>query len=302
MSLEPVKIALIGLGKMGLNHLNTLLTLRKRGLVSEIALYDIRREAVEELSKRARAKPLENLDQLGEYQPDGVIIATPTSTHLEVTREAVKHTKYILLEKPPAATLEETMEIIRLAEEHGATILVGVIERFNPAVTHMLRYTKIHGDARVSIYGCRTTQLGDRRKDIGALLDLAIHDLYIISELLNLEEMDKKIWKVSFTEPYDLEDAGAIRLSGENTSINLYVSRLHARKIRRLLIGIDDTYILTDMISKTVSVKGPHGRQEYQLMGDSLRNEHNHFIGVIKGLTQPATPIDRVYEVMKILF
>jgi len=291
------RIGLIGLGHMGLNHLKIMLMHRRRGLIEISGIYDIDQEKTGELSQRYRVRAYTSLDELVEDQPDGVIIATPTQTHLEVFREVVEGVKNILVEKPPAATADEAEEMHRLALEKGATVMVGMIERFNPAVVHMLRYTRVM-DRSLIFNSCRTSRPRGRT-DVGVTLDLAIHDLHILSQLVELDDVETGGWRV--VDKDGNEVASNLVLEGGRLRANLYSSYIHGSMVRRIEMLIEDTWIYLDMIGKSVEVYGPGGHQEYSLEGDALRNEHLHFLSVIEGAIEPTTPLTDIIPLMRLL-
>ena len=290
------RIALIGLGHMGMNHLKMLLMHRRRGLVEISGIYDIDQEKATELSQRYRVRAYTSLEELVEDKPDGAVIATPTSTHLEVFREVVEGVKNILVEKPPAATSDEAEEMHRLALEKEATVMVGMIERFNPAVVHMLRYIRVM-DRSLVFTSCRTSK--PRRPETGVTLDLTIHDLHILSQLVGLEGVETGGWRV--VDSMGREVASNLVLRGEKLDANLYSSYIHGSMVRRIDILIEDTKIYVDMIGKKVEVYGPGGHQEYILEGDALRNEHLHFLSVIDGSIEPATPLEDIIPLMRLV-
>jgi len=256
------RIGLIGLGHMGLNHLKIMLMHRRRGLIEISGIYDIDQEKTGELSQRYRVRAYTSLDELVEDQPDGVIIATPTQTHLEVFREVVEGVKNILVEKPPAATADEAEEMHRLALEKGATRPRG-------------------------------------RTDVGVTLDLAIHDLHILSQLVELDDVETGGWRV--VDKDGNEVASNLVLEGGRLRANLYSSYIHGSMVRRIEMLIEDTWIYLDMIGKSVEVYGPGGHQEYSLEGDALRNEHLHFLSVIEGAIEPTTPLTDIIPLMRLL-
>jgi len=299
--MRRLSIALIGLGYMGRLHLQKLLELRSKRLIEDIYVYDVVDELSQKASKEYGLEKLENLDEIGQHKIDGAIIATPTSTHLEVFKTASKYTRHILLEKPPAKTLGETREIIRLARIRDIKVLVGLIERFNPAIEYILNRLDPPIEEWVEVSGCRTTIPGGRRKDIGVLLDLAIHDLYILSRILDFSRARVWRWGSAAYEPPEYEDIGEILIRGDYYNVRLLASRIHSRKTRRLQIKTGEAIIQIDMVQKTVSIYKHNSMETNRLKGDSLMNEHIHFINVIKGVDTPKASLEDVYNIMRLI-
>lgn len=120
-----MKIGIIGLGKMGQNHLNEL---GKNKNFKINALFDM----VE--NKNLNAPFFTNLDEFLNQDNDIIIIATPTNSHLEIARKVFCKCKCVMIEKPLALNLNEINEISNLAKDHDVKVGVGFCERFNPAV------------------------------------------------------------------------------------------------------------------------------------------------------------------------
>src|SRR5665647_1195250 len=130
---KPMRIGLVGLGKMGQNHLRVLSMLNS---VELVFVYDLDATAAVRLAAAYGVKTHADLEQLLP-QVDAVVICTPTVTHGDYIRKAAGHVKKIFVEKPIADSLEEARAVSAFAAEHGLKIQVGFIERFNPAVQQL---------------------------------------------------------------------------------------------------------------------------------------------------------------------
>ena len=180
-----MKIAVIGTGSMGKNHVRVLKNIPE---VNEVIISDINREILEDTSKRfGISKKYQNhIEMLEKEKPDGVIVATPPGSHKKNVLDVIKYETNVLVEKPIAHTIEDAEEMIKAAEKKGVIFTVGHIERFNPVVTKIKDFID-NGDLS-NIYLINTRRVGPFPKRLlgkveGVLIDLAVHDFDIINYL-----------------------------------------------------------------------------------------------------------------------
>lgn len=183
---ERLKVAVIGIGSMGANHARVY---ANRDDVELVGVCDSKPEAVARISHRHRVPGFSSIEELLEKaKPDAVTVAVPTSLHRSVAETVLKAGVHLLLEKPIATTVEEGREIVELAREHGVQLMIGHIERYNPAVQELRR--RLQAGDLGEVYRVEVDRVGPfpaRIFDVGVTLDLAVHDLDIISSLLGAQ-------------------------------------------------------------------------------------------------------------------
>jgi predicted dehydrogenase len=176
----PLRIGLAGLGSMGRNHLRIL---SGREDISLAAIAD----PVAQVLEAAPAGPDtqrfgEPLAMIAEAELDAVVIAAPTTAHLALALAAIDRDVAVLIEKPLAGTIDEAVQIAAAAKRHGVPVQVGHVERFNPAVLELGRL--IADGWLSSIYAIASRRAGPfpaRIRDVGVTVDLATHDVDILS-------------------------------------------------------------------------------------------------------------------------
>ena len=180
-----MKIAVIGTGSMGKNHVRVLKNIPE---VNEVIISDINRKILEDTSKRfGISKSYQNhLEMLEKEKPDGVIVATTPDSHKKNVIDAINAETNVLVEKPIARTIEDAEEMIKAAEKKDVIFTVGHIERFNPVVTKIKDF--IDNELLSNIYLINTRRVGPFPKRLlgkveGVLIDLAVHDFDIINYL-----------------------------------------------------------------------------------------------------------------------
>jgi predicted dehydrogenase len=119
---------------------------------------------------------------LAETELDAVVIASPTTTHLPLALAAVERGIAVLVEKPLAATPADADILVAAATSSGVPFQVGHVERFNPAV---LELGRLLGEGWLStVYAITSRRSGPfpaRIRDVGVTIDLATHDVDILS-------------------------------------------------------------------------------------------------------------------------
>lgn len=178
-----IKVAVIGVGSMGQNHARVYFNSDAAHLM---AVADPLKEQVEKVARHYNAKPyLHYQDLLGQEDIDAVSIAVPTSLHKEVALYALERGKHVLLEKPLASTEEEAQEIILQAQQRQRKLMIGHIERFNPAIQELK--SRLQRGELGEIYKIDVQRIGpfpSRITDVGVIIDLSVHDLDVINYLI----------------------------------------------------------------------------------------------------------------------
>ena len=178
-----MKIAVAGAGVMGRNHIRVCTELEGLEVVGVV---ESNAEAAARIARLFRVRTFETVSRLlGEAKPDILIVATPTSTHFAVAREAIAAGVHVLIEKPIAATVAEGRELVALAAGAGVKLGVGHIERFNPAVRELKKHLDEGELGRVyQIVARRIGPFPPRIHDVGVIVDLATHDVNIMEHVV----------------------------------------------------------------------------------------------------------------------
>ena len=175
------RLALIGLGNIGRVHLANLAGLRG---VEIAAVFDSQHDLARRLASQYGVAVASSVDEIcADASVDGVVVATPTESHLELASRVLAARKHLFLEKPLAGSLEDAKAIIVLAARHaGQKIQVGFCERYNPQFVELKRAVQqgVLGEPRC-IQSSRTAPyaLGNPDWELG-VLDTAVHNIDLI--------------------------------------------------------------------------------------------------------------------------
>jgi predicted dehydrogenase len=148
-----------------------------------VAISDPLPEVLDVATATTHAKGyLDPQEMLASADLDAIVIASPTTTHLALGLAALGRGVAALIEKPLAATPEEADELVRASVETGVPIQVGHVERFNPAVLELGRL--LDQGWLSTVYAITSRRAGPfpaRIRDVGVTIDLATHDVDILS-------------------------------------------------------------------------------------------------------------------------
>src|SRR3989339_1899001 len=128
-----MKIVVVGVGAWGKNHVKTLAELRGEKLVDEVFVCDSDSERAMALAKEFDCVAV-SFDDVKKGQFDGVVVATPSPTHYSLAKDVMSSGKEVLVEKPLAMSFEDSMQLVKQAEEQKRLLMVGHEFRFHPGI------------------------------------------------------------------------------------------------------------------------------------------------------------------------
>jgi UDP-N-acetylglucosamine 3-dehydrogenase len=250
-SMTALRAAVLGVGAMGRSHARVYAEMENVRLAA-IADPDVR--VAERVAGSYGTTPYTDYRQLLDREkPDLVSIAVPTTRHLEVAIETIGRGIHVLVEKPLALSLDEGRKIIEAAESQGVKLAVGHIERFNPAVAEIKRRLDEQELGRLfQVHARRLSPFPGRVQDVGVILDLATHDIDVMSHLLD-SEVTRVFAETERKAHESHEDLLSALLRFANGAIGvLEVNWLTPTKVRELSILGERGLFLADYISQDV--------------------------------------------------
>ena len=293
---QKIKVGLVGTGHMGQYHLNVATSLPEYDF---LGIYDLDQNKSNEVSERMKVHSFSSYEELLN-KVDAVIIAVPTAMHYEMGLLALNARKHVLIEKPITVSVKQAQELVDLAEKKDLIMLVGHVERFNGAV---LELSKIVQNPFL-IEANRVAPYNGRIQDVGVVLDLMIHDLDIVLNLVKEEVVSVHAqgnpW-ISKTE--DIAVATIKFASG--CVANFLASRVTQARVRSLKITQENTYIVLNFATQEIDIHRRASsaylmtREELRYKQEAfverievhrdnpLKQEHNHFIDCIRKKTTP---------------
>lgn len=243
--MDKVRVAVIGTGHLGSIHAKLYKEIENCSL---IGICDTDKTRLNKISGDLGVAGFSDYRELFN-KVDAVSIAVPTKLHFAIAKEFLKQNIHILVEKPFTLSLKEADELIKIAQNHKLILQVGHIERFNSAFNATKKLIK----APKFIECHRLSPFPNRSLDVGAVLDIMIHDIDIVLGLVASKV--KKIESVGVNVLTKFEDIANARITFKNGCVaNLTSSRVSDEIMRKIRIFQVDTYISLDYKDARASV------------------------------------------------
>ena len=280
---KPIKVAVIGAGKLGARHAEVY---SKMAGIELVGVCDIHDNKANESAKHCRTKAFTDHRELLKLV-EAASIVVPSHKHYAISKDFLENDVHLLIEKPITTKLEEADELLKIAKNHQCLIQVGHIERFNSAIRTIKgiiknpRFIECH---RLGPYDARVA-------DVGVTLDLMIHDIDIVMDLVKSEV--KHIDAVGACIVSKTEDIANARLRFANHAVcNLTASRVTPDRQRRIRIFQDNAYISLDYITQEAQIyTKDNGHIQHKKIDiaktDSLKEELADFIECVRTKKRP---------------
>ncbi|WP_456443361.1 UDP-N-acetylglucosamine 3-dehydrogenase [Thermococcus sp.] len=284
-----LRVGVVGVGMMGQHHVRIYSELAREGKVELVGIADADFERAKELAKRYGTIPYADYRDLARENLDAVDIAVPTSLHREVALEFINQGTSVLVEKPIADTVENAEAIIKAAEEKGVTLMVGHIERFNPAVLR-LRELIERGELGkvVTISAKRVGPMAKRIRDVGIIIDLGVHDIDVISYLFGERVKSVYARAGNVLHPAGVEDHALITLGFNDGTGIVETNWLTPHKTRTLNVIGTGGIVYLDYIEQGLKLYNNEWVKEAKIeRKEPLRNEIEHFIECVEREKKP---------------
>jgi predicted dehydrogenase len=240
-----MRIAVVGAGVMGTNHGRVASTLPDAALTHVI---DADHERAASLANAYGVESgTDPMSIVG--NADAAILALPTALHTPVAVPLLEAGVHCLVEKPIAGSVEDAEKILAAAESSGATLMVGHVERFNPAV---LELDRVLDERVIHIEAARVGPFSARVKD-SVVLDLMIHDLDLARSIAGGEVV--KVSALAQRTRTDSEDLTVALLTFDNgVTATVTASRLGQQKTRELRITQEDSFVVVELMGPAVTL------------------------------------------------
>ncbi len=247
-------VGVIGYGYWGPNVVRNLMEVREAAVRRIVDLRDDRLELV------GRRYPAIQADHevdalIKDPRIEAVVIATPTASHFELAMQAFQAGKHVLIEKPMTATVAEAAHLVAEAERRGLILMVDHTFIYTPAV-RCIRDLITRGDlGQIFYYDSTRINLGLFQHDMDVIWDLAVHDVSILTFLLDEEPtVVAAVGKSHVTG--NPENVAYLTLSfGSDTIAHINVNWLAPVKIRRTIIGGSRKMVVYDDLEPSEKIK-----------------------------------------------
>ena len=295
---SPVKVGVIGIGNMGWHHARVLSLLKDAELVG---VADPNKARGKLAVDQFQCKWFQDYNELIP-KVDAICIAVPTLLHKKVGLDCLREGINVLIEKPIAANELEARSLIDAAKKSNCLLQVGHIERFNPAFRELNKI--VQNEEIVVLEARRHSPNADRANDVSVVMDLMIHDIDLVLELVNSKI--QKLAAVGGRNSAGLIDyVNATLVFRNNVIASLTASKMSHKKIRSLSVHCQNGLVETDFLNHTLQIHrkshesytADHGELVYRNDGyveevsttsiEPLYAELEHFLKCVQGKEIP---------------
>lgn len=299
--MNKIPVAVIGCGYLGKFHAQKYASHPEAALM---AVVDTNRERAAALAAETGTRALSDYRDLY-TQVQAASVVVPTPLHYAIAKDLLEHGINLLLEKPMTTTLAEAQELNGLARERNLVLQIGHLERFNPAYLAVADTVK----NPLFIESHRLNSFQERGTEVDVILDIMIHDIDIILNLVNDEV--KTIHAVGIPVISSMIDIANARLEFERGCVvNVTASRISDKGMRKIRIFQPDAYISIDFAAQGVSLYRKleeEGRLPFIVSEklaieprDSLQEEIKSFLTAVKHRSPPPVPGEAGMRALKV--
>ena len=296
---KTLSVAVFGAGTFGRNHLRIYRQLEQSGAgVRLAAIVDTDPGTARQLREEEGLTVFSSAEEClqacreGKLHLDAVSVCVPTSAHYSVASQALAHGLDVLLEKPIAVTLAEADALVGQAAASRQILQVGLLERFNPAVT--AAQSLVTGPMFFEAH--RLSVFHRRALDVDVVLDLMIHDLDIVLSLVRspVEQLHAVGLRILSSQV----DIANVRLEFASGCVaNFTASRVSTETVRKLRFFQPHQYLSIDYARQDLLIinvaPGDHGNAALAVTkpvvqgGEPLLLEINAFLDAVRTRTAP---------------
>src|SRR5437763_9949757 len=279
-----LRVGVIGVGVMGSNHARVLAELPG---VKLVGVADPDRNCCDQVARSLGCASLRDAADLIRRGVDAGTIAAPTHLHRDIAIDCAARGIHVMVEKPIASTVEESRAIVAAARRAGVTLMVGHVERFNPAVQSIKRAIKDQDILSIAI--TRVGPFPPRMSNVGVVIDLAVHDIDLIRWFTDSEIVE--IQPQTSSAVAEREDIALLQFrtaSGVLAHIN--TNWLTPFKARTIHIATRDKYLIGDLLTRQVQEcfgfqpDGSYSMRHLSVgYAEPLRAELVAFVNAIRG-------------------
>jgi predicted dehydrogenase len=296
-----LRIGVVGVGVMGSNHARVLSEMPG---VKLVGIADPDQARCDLVSQRLGCATFKDAEALLNAGVDAVTIAAPTHLHRDIALDCAARGVHILVEKPIAPTVEESRAIVAAARRAGVTLMVGHVERFNPAVQSIKRAIKDQNILSIAI--TRVGPFPPRMSNVGVVIDLAVHDIDLIRWFTESEIVE--IQPQTSSAVAEREDIALLQFrtaSGVLAHIN--TNWLTPFKARTIHVATRDKYLIGDLLTLQVTEcfgfqpDGSYSMRHLSVgYAEPLRSEMQAFLAAIKSGESPAVTGDEAVASLEV--
>ena len=281
---KKIRVGVAGVGYLGRHHVRIYNDLKE--ICEFIGIYEVDDERANEVVDQYRCERFSSLEEMAKAC-DAVSVVVPTDRHAEVSLPLIDGGCHLMIEKPICKNREEAAAILEKAKEKNLTVQVGHVEQYNPVTSFLeesVRKPKFITADRLAPFNPRGTE-------VGVVLDLMIHDIGVILQLVHSPV--ERIEAVGVDVLSQTEDIANARLVFANGCVaNINTSRVSLKKVREIRVFQPESYLSLDFMNQKGHLlkKGSMGLTKEDIPiepGEPLKLELESFLSCLVSGAEP---------------
>ena len=284
--MEKKRVGVIGVGAMGKHHVRIYHGMRA---VELVGVADSNDKTANEVAAEYHTEAFTDCEQLLNEDLDAVSIVVPTSLHKDIARKAAQYGVHMLVEKPVADSLSNAALIIDAARRENLKLMIGHIERFNPAILKLKELINAGELGEILSISCRRVgPYAPRIRDVGIITDLAVHDIDTISYLYGKRAM--QVYSIAGNSFHVQEDYASILLKyDDKRSGTVETNWLTPYKMRTLTATGTGGVASVDYLEQSLELWKEEGRISVEIeKNEPLKIELAQFVDAVSNGKKPS--------------
>ncbi len=246
-----VKIGVIGTGNMGRNHVRVLHGLNN--IYELVGIYDSNEIQAETIAGQYKTKKFDSVEELLD-QVEAVVLAVPSSLHKKAGLVVAEHGVHALIEKPLATTSEDARVLADAFESRGLKLMIGHIERFNPAIQELDKVLDDKQIFYIEVHRYSPFSGSGRITDTSVVEDLMIHDVDLVCHLMKAQEIESIYGAGECIASKQTDFASCMLKFSNHTHATINASRVAQEKERSIYVHTKECSVYADLLAKTLTI------------------------------------------------
>jgi len=284
--MKKIRVGVIGAGAMGKHHARIYSELPEAELVG---VMDVDEQTAAEIATKYNTEAFNDCERLLKTDLDAVSVAVPTTLHEDIALKAANHGVHMLIEKPIAESFKSADAVIDAARRKNVKLMIGHIERFNPAILKLKELIYAGELGQILSISCkRVGPYPPRIRDVGIIIDLAVHDIDTISYLYGKRAIN--VYSIAGNSFHIKEDHATILLQYEDKKSGMVETNwLTPYKMRKLTVTGTGGVASADYLAQTLAIWNEAGLRKVDVKkSEPLKNELELFLHFIRNDEEPS--------------
>ncbi|MCB1121861.1 MAG: Gfo/Idh/MocA family oxidoreductase [Verrucomicrobiae bacterium] len=280
---KPIQCGVVGVGYLGQHHARIYNEIDGCELAG---IYEVDPGRAAEIADKYGCRVFDSLEAVA-ANCDAVSVVVPTDKHCEVAVPLLEGGCHLLIEKPLCVSSSEAETLLNAANRSNRIIQVGHIEHYNPVTSYLEKAV----DRPLFITADRLAPFTPRGTEVGVVLDLMIHDLGVILQLVGAPV--EKVESVGVNVLSPTEDIANTRITFANGAVaNVNTSRVSEKKVREIRVFQSNAYLSLDFMNQEGHFVKREGLQLHKEeipieKGEPLKIELISFLNCVRNLENP---------------